>query len=76
MIINQIACINMAMPRPSGKARKIAEETIPGLNRNAHVKTKSRRKVPNDEVELKIVEINQNRGRLPGNRSNGGPSFQ
>ena len=53
------------MPRPSGKAQKIAEETIPGLNRNLRGSLRKKEKsVPNDEVELKIVKINENRGRL------------
>ena len=58
----------MAMPRPSGKARKIAEAVIPGLSRNRNSKSLSKRslkKVPNDEVELKIVDINEHLGRLP-----------
>jgi len=55
----------MTMPRPSGKAQKIAEETIPGLNQNTRgsLRKKSKR-VPNDELELKMVRINENRGRL------------
>lgn len=53
----------MVMPRPSGKALKIAEQTIPGLNRNLNAADrKSRKRVPNDEVEMKSVEINENRG--------------
>jgi len=60
----RIACINMAMPRPSGEAQKIAEEVIPGLNRNVSVKKRKKKTVPNDEVELKIVKINENRGRI------------
>lgn len=51
------------MPRPSGKAQKIAEETIPGLNLNQRIKRR-KKKMPKDEVELKIVKINENRGRL------------
>jgi len=59
----------MAMPRPSGKAQRIAEETIPGLNQNNRGKGRKRpKKVPNDEVELKIVSINENRGRLPNEK--------
>lgn len=54
------------MPRPSGKAQEIAEATIPGLNQNQSRDGRKRpKKVPNDEVELKIVSINENRGRLP-----------
>lgn len=53
------------MPRPSGKAQKIAEETIPGLNQNLRGSLRKKEKrVPNDELELKIVKINENRGRL------------
>lgn len=52
------------MPRPSGHAQKIAEETIPGLNRNRHLTIKQRPKiVPNDEVELKVIKINESLGR-------------
>lgn len=55
----------MTMPRPSGKAQKIAEETIPGLNQNTRGSLRKKQKrVPNDEIELKIVKINENRGRL------------
>lgn len=53
------------MPRPSGESQRIAEETIPGLNRNQRSSSKKKsRDIPNDEVELKIVNINENRGRL------------
>ncbi len=53
------------MPRPSGEAQKIAEQTIPGLNMNQRRSFRKKRKaVPNDEVEMKIVNINENRGRL------------
>lgn len=56
----------MAMPRPSGKAIKIAEQTVPGLNRNLYfTKRKVRNRVPKDKTELKIVEINENRGMNP-----------
>lgn len=57
----------MAMPRPSGKALKIAEQTIPGLNRNldaAHRK-KIRKNIPNDATELKVIDINENKGMNP-----------
>ena len=55
----------MTMPRPSGEAQKIAEQTIPGLNINQRSPfRKKRKRVPRDEVELKIVSINENRGRL------------
>lgn len=53
------------MPRPSGKAQKIAEQTIPGLNMNQRGSFRKKNKgVPNDEVELKIVNINENKGKL------------
>ncbi len=54
----------MVMPRPSGKAQKIANMTIPGLDKN--LKTSSYRKKKskmNDDVEMKIVNINEHRGR-------------
>lgn len=55
----------MTMPRPSGKAQKIAEETIPGLNQNNRGSLRKKQKrIPNDETELKMVRINENRGRL------------
>lgn len=57
------------MPRPSGEAQKIAEQTIPGLNMNQRGSFRKKSKsVPNDEVELKIVSINENRGRLPNEK--------
>lgn len=52
------------MPRPSGKAQEIAEKTVPGLNCNhTNKKSKKIRSLPKDPVELKIVSINENRGR-------------
>lgn len=55
----------MTMPRPKGEALKIAKATIPGLNVNQRRACKKKRKpIPNDEVELKIVKINENRGKL------------
>lgn len=55
--------------RPSGFAQTIAEETIPGLNRNnRRSEKKNNRAIPKDEVELKIVNINENRGRLPNEK--------
>lgn len=62
----------MVMPRPSGKAQKIAEQVIPGLNRNRdYTSMKNRRveKVPNDAVEMKIVNINEHLGRAPKNKT-------
>jgi hypothetical protein len=53
----------MTMPRPSGKAQKIAKKTIPGLNRNDKKPFRRKKKiVPNDEVELKIIKINEELG--------------
>ena len=52
------------MPRPSGRAQKIAEDTIPGINRNIPRPSKKKKFIPNDEVELKMTRINENRGRL------------
>lgn len=52
------------MPRPSGRAQKIAEDTIPGISRNITRPTPKKRFIPNDEVELKMTRINENRGRL------------
>ena len=64
-ISHRIACINMTMPRPSGEAQKIAEQTVPGLNQNMRRSSKKKSKeVPKDDVELKMVKINENRGRL------------
>lgn len=55
----------MTMLRPRGKALKIAREVVPGLDRtkNAKASSPSKRELPKDEVELKIVEINENRGK-------------
>lgn len=56
----------MAMPRPSGKAQKIAQQVIPGLNRNRPAKslrTKKIRPYGKDDVEIKIVDINEQLGR-------------
>lgn len=52
------------MPRPSGKAQKIAEKTIPGLSRNLErsVDEGNKRKM-NDDVEMKIVDINEHQGK-------------
>lgn len=56
----------MAMLRPKGRAQKIAEKTIPGLNMNQRIyKRKKEKPVPKDDVELKVVNINENRGREP-----------
>ena len=58
----------MAMPRPKGKAQKIAVNVIPGLNRNkpsSGLKKKKIKSYGKDEVEKKIVDINEYLGRLP-----------
>lgn len=55
----------MAMPRPSGKAQKIAENVIPGLARQKKKNLRNKKVVPydKDEVEVKIVDINENLGK-------------
>ena len=52
------------MLRPKEKALKIAKEVIPGFDRNKNAKASVRttKEVPNDEVEMKIVNINEKRG--------------
>lgn len=51
----------MTMPRPSGKAQKIAEDTVPGLNLNQRSSfRKKTKRIPNDKTEMKIVNINEN----------------
>ena len=67
--IDQKVCINMTMPRPSGKAQKIAEQTIPGLNSNTRIPKSRKRSVPNDEVEMKMTRINENRGSYEKKKS-------
>lgn len=48
----------MAMPRPSGKAQRIAEEVVPGLA----ARTNPRRRVKNKPSQiLSEVEIKQTR---------------
>ena len=48
----------MAMPRPSGKAQRIAEEVVPGL----HARKKTRRRVKDKPSQvLSEVEIIQTR---------------
>lgn len=49
----------MAMPRPSGRALKIAKEVVPGLRKHEKAKRAKRKRIPNDEVEMKIVSINE-----------------
>lgn len=53
------------MLRPSGKALKIARKVIPGFDRNrgskeAHL---SKKELPQDDLELRIVNINEKRGK-------------
>lgn len=43
----------MAMPRPSGKAQKIAEMVIPGLRKNKSKKIPSINRSSLSEVEIK-----------------------
>lgn len=59
MLISQTACIKMAMPRPGGKALKIAERVVPHLKAKSQKECPKRRRVPNDEVEMTMVEINE-----------------
>ena len=53
------------MPRPSGKAMKIAEQTVPGLRRDPAIRRGTQRsnELSRDAVELKIIDINEHRGR-------------
>ena len=57
----------MTMPRPSGKAMKIAEQTVPGLRRDPSIcqGTKRRKEMSRDAIELKIIDINEHRGMNP-----------
>lgn len=64
-VINQTLCIDM-MPRPAGKANKIAMKVIPGFNRNkSSTKMRQRkvRKFDKDDLEGKIVNINDHAGK-------------
>ena len=56
----------MAMPRPTGKPLAIAKKVVPFLKNKKSRNTAGyeKREVPNDEVEMKIVRINENRGKL------------
>lgn len=47
----------MAMPRPSDKALKIAEQCVPGLYRSK--KSKGRSKVKSPRASMSEVEIKQ-----------------
>ncbi len=57
----------MTMPRPSGKAMKIAEQTIPGLRRDPAIRkgTERSKEMSRDAVELKIMDVNERRGMNP-----------
>lgn len=50
----------MSMPRPSGRAQKIAEDTIPGLNKNN--RSSRKRSVKKDDVETTTVKNNEKMG--------------
>lgn len=48
------------MPRPGGKALKIAEKVVPSLKSKSKANAQpSKPPVPNDEVEMMMVEINE-----------------
>lgn len=54
----------MTMLRPKGKAYRIAEKVVPGLKSQLENSSSSSSKpLPKDELELKIIEINEHRGR-------------
>lgn len=61
MNIHLEVCIKMTMLRPSGKAFKIAQKVIPGFDRNRSSKKtlSSKKELPKDDVELKIVNDNE-----------------
>ena len=52
----------MAMPRPEGKALKIAQEVVPFLKSQKRGRSPQRSKpeVSNDALEMKMVDINEN----------------
>jgi hypothetical protein len=62
----------MAMPRPSGKALKIAKEVVPGLPQHLHGASSKKGNPVADNYESTIIEINENRGRLPYKPKNKG----
>ena len=54
----------MAMPRPLGKAKEIAEKVVPGLDQNRRnyssaIRRKKRGNFSHGEVESKIIHINE-----------------
>lgn len=55
----------MSMPRPSGKAKNIAENTIPGLNRNVK---RSKKRTRKDVKALNAKNMNVNPGKIYGKR--------
>lgn len=56
----------MAMPRPSGKAKKIAEKVVPGLGPQKSKKSeKPRNPVAKYGYDKVVMMINENGGRLP-----------
>lgn len=56
----------MTMLRPAGKAMKIAMQVIPGFNKNMNRKERVRKELPKDDLELKIVNMNEKRGQIYG----------
>jgi len=54
----------MVMPRPKGKALKIAKQTIPGLKSKSIKTQKEKKPEIRDEVETKIIDINEARGKF------------
>lgn len=54
----------MAMPRPGGKALKIAKATVPGL-REQKDESAQRPSAVFESLDTLKMEINQNRGMLP-----------
>ncbi len=54
----------MAMLRPKGKALKIAKKVILGLkSKKEDLSLRSKNKLPRDEVELTVMNINDNLGK-------------
>ena len=55
----------MAMLRPRGKAFKIAAQVVPTLIKrmNKTEEPKKAKSLPKDAMELKIMRINDNRGK-------------
>lgn len=56
----------MAMPRPSGKAQKIAQQVIPGFQKaKAQKPAKPRNPVAKYGYDKVVMTINENGGKLP-----------